>query len=110
MVDNSWYERGKMFDGGNKNSPINLQQKICIVDIMNSNCILTLKMTKMTYLSICDIATLDKLFITFMFTNNTIAKRRVVWEPLYRACVPSQVNLYQDHFNQIGRASCRERV
>ena len=97
MLDNSRYERGKMFDGDKKNSLINLQQKICIVNIVNSNCMLTLKMKKIAYLSIHDIATLDNLFITFKFTNNTIAERRVVWEPLYRACVPSQVKVYQDH-------------
>ena len=51
---------------------------------MNSNCMLTLKMTKMTYLSIRDIATLDIPFITFKFTNNTIAESRVVWEPSYK--------------------------
>ena len=65
MVDSSWYGQGKIFDGGNKKSPINLQQQICIVNIMNSNCMLTLKMTKMAYLSIRDIAILDKPFITF---------------------------------------------
>ena len=73
-----------MFDDGNKNSSINLQQQICIVNIMNINYMLTLKQTKMSYFSISDIVTLDKPFITFKFTNNTIAKRRVVWEPWYR--------------------------
>ena len=84
MVDNSRYEREKMFDGGNKNSPINLQKQICIVNIMNSNCIVTLKMKKMAYISIRDIAILDIPFITFKFTNNTIAESRVFWKPLYR--------------------------
>ena len=99
MLDNSRYERGKMFDGGNKNSLINLQQQICIVNIMNSNCMLTLKMKKMAYLSIRDIATLDILFITFKFTNNTIVESRVVWEPSYKGHVPSQVKVYQDHLH-----------
>ena len=80
-----------MFDSGNKNSLINLQKKICIVNIMKSNFMLTLKMTKMTYLSICDIATLDIPFITFKFTNNTIAESRVFWEPWYRGLMPTQV-------------------
>ena len=77
MVDNSRYEQGRMFDGGNKKSPIKLQKKIYIVNIMNSNGVLTLKMTKMAYLSINEIATLDKPFITFKFTNNIIAERRI---------------------------------
>ena len=67
-----------MFDGGNKNYPINLQQQIQIVNIMNSNGMLTLKMTKMTYLNICDIATLDKPFITFKFTKNSITERKKI--------------------------------
>ena len=82
MLDNSRYEQGQMFDGSKKNSLINLQQQICIVNIMNINCMLTLKMTKMIlYITICEIATLDIPFITLKFTSNNIVKRSIVLEP-----------------------------
>ena len=40
MVDNSQYEQGRMFDGGNKHSPINLRGEK-IVNIKNINGTLT---------------------------------------------------------------------
>ena len=50
MACRSWYVRGKTFDGGNRNSPNNLQhKKSVLVNVKNINRTYCIKILQMNY-------------------------------------------------------------